>query len=199
MSYNQILLTGPGNSLVARATSLTNLSLLQLGNDIYNHFAKMEPSNIVAEIAKEGSPKWEDACNKAYISSKSAVRIILKDLLKEKIIDEEDVEDLSLLVWASTFYHAFIGDFQADNLSKGHLPFPLTGELHLQNLSYARVSATITATVMTRTVDMRALTLHFPKQEQRDAWEKHLSDVTALDIGVEGYGVEPPVYNSINF
>jgi hypothetical protein len=198
VSYKQQLLTGPGNGLVARASSLTNLSLLQLGSDVWDKFKNMKPCDVVADVAEDGSPKWENACTKAYSSSKKAVTTILKDLLDKGIIDESHADDISLLVWAGTFYHAFIGDFQADNLTKGYLPFPLTGELHLQDLSFGTVSATITATVMTRTVDMRALSLHFPKQEQRDAWEGHLAELAALDIGVEGYSVEN-VYNSINF
>jgi hypothetical protein len=150
----------------------------------------MQPRDVVADVANDGSPMWEAACTTACSSPKKAVRTILKDLLDEGIIDEGRVDDFALLVWAGTFYHAFMGDFQCDNLTEGNLPFPITGELHLQNLSYGTLSTTVSATVMIRTLDMRALALHFPRQEQRDAWEGHLAKVAALDIGVEGYSVE---------
>jgi len=43
-----------------------------------------------------------------------------------------------LLPWV----YWFIGDFHLDNVSKGMLPLLLTGEPHVQNLSYDTLSTT---------------------------------------------------------
>lgn len=200
VSLNEQLLIGPGNSLVARATSLTNRSLLKLGKDYYEMYAKMTPQEIVESNGDEGSPVWKSACTTSFTGAKTAVTKICNELIKNSILDDEDVNDLALLVWAGTFYHFFIGDFQLDNVIKGNLPFKLTGEKHKQTYTYGTLSTTIGVTTMTRTVDMKTLASYLPEEDQRKAWLDYEATLKGIRLGIKEYdNNRNPIYNSINF
>lgn len=200
VSLNEQLLIGPGNSLVARATSLTNLSLLKLGKDYYKKYAEMTPQEVIESNASEGSAEWNKACNKVFEEAQKAVRKICKELIDKEVITDADVDDLALLVWASTFYHFFIGDFQLDNVIKGNLPFKLTGKKHEQTYPYGTLSTTIGVTTMTRTADMKTLASYLPDEEHRTAWLDYEKILKSVKLGIAEYDKnQNPIYNSINF
>ena len=60
------------------------------------------------------------------------------------------IEELTLLVFVGCSYHTFIGDFQANNVTRGLLPFPCTGKEPVQDVHNATLSGTIPVTTLTR-------------------------------------------------
>jgi hypothetical protein len=199
VSINQQLLTGPGNSLVGRATSFTNDGLLLAVSDAYDKYKEMTPAVLIDEVGSCGSTAWKSSCTKAYDSAVHAVQAICNVSVDQDVLDSDSVNDLALMVWASTFYHAFIGDFQLDNVNRGNLPLLNTGREHVQTKSYGILSTTIGITTMTRTCNMETLASYFPDPAQRAAWQDYLDLLTSLDIGIPEYKAQSPIYNSINF
>jgi hypothetical protein len=205
VNTNIQLLIGPGNSLVGRATSLTNDSITLLNADVYNKYASMTADEVIADLGGEGSEEWNNACHRAWDAAKTTVTEICKEIIENGQDMEEDVdeymESLALLLWTGTFYHGFIGDFQLDNVVKGNLPFLITGKPHVQTKAYGTLSAAIGISTMTRTMNMDTLGTYFPEKYQRDAWEAYEKTLKECrkETGVEGFDADTAVYNAIDF
>jgi hypothetical protein len=196
VSMNEQLLIGPGNSLVGRACSFTNKGLLQLGTDMYQKYKKMNPEELIDDLASQGSSKWNLACKTAWDGAKQVVNTICKDM---KEMAEEDLSDLALILWVSTFYHGFIGDFQLDNVNKGNLLLTLTKSTAKNDLAYGTLATTIGVTTMTRTLNLFTAQVYFPKLEDRQAWAQYVTVLKNIDAGVEGFTLDHPVYTGVNF
>ena len=196
VSINEQLLIGPGNSLVGRACSFTNKGLLQLGTDMYQKYKKMNPEELIDDLASQGSSKWNLACKTAWDGAKQVVNTICKDM---KEMAEEDLSDLALILWVSTFYHGFIGDFQLDNVNKGNLLLTLTKSTAKNDLAYGTLATTIGVTTMTRTLNLFTAQVYFPKLEDRQAWAQYVTVLKNIDAGVEGFTLDHPVYTGVNF
>jgi hypothetical protein len=196
VSINEQLLVGHGNSLVGRAASLTNDALVLLGSDAYDKFSIMTGDELVADVGQAGSAQWNKACTKAWKGAQAAVKVICKDVSDK--FEKDDLDGIALVLWTSTFYHAFIGDFQLDNLCKGNLMFALGGE---NDLAYGTLATTIGATTMTRTMNLVTLKGYLPEKEQRDAWGKYMDllEEVSGETGIPGYSLASPVYVGVNF
>lgn len=197
VSINEQLLIGPGNSLVGRACSLSNDGLMELGIDMYEKYSGMSPDELVAAIGGSGTATWTNACNIAWQGAKDAVNVICKDI--QPFLEDTDLSDLALILWASTFYHGFIGDFQLDNVCKGNLLFTLAKSNATGDLSFGTLAASIGVTTMTRTVTMIDLNGLFPKREEVDAWKRYETLLQNIDTGVSGFSLAAPVYTGVNF
>jgi len=201
VNTNIQLLIGPGNSLVGRATSLTNDAITLLNSNAYDKYVAMKPDEIIADIGGDGSEGWENACKNAWKAAKKAVNKICRDIEDSEHLEKDDLESLALLLWTGTFYHGFIGDFQLDNVVKGNLPFLITGQPHVQTKAYGTLSATIGISTMTRTMNMATLGTYFPEKYQRKAWEAYQEKLKECrkETGIEGFADDTAVYNAIDF
>jgi len=201
VNTNIQLLIGPGNSLVGRATSLTNDAITLLNSNAYDKYVAMKPDEIIADIGGDGSEGWENACKNAWKAAKKAVNKICRDIEDSEHLEKDDLESLALLLWTGTFYHGFIGDFQLDNVVKGNLPFLITGKPHVQTKAYGTLSATIGISTMTRTMNMATLGTYFPEKYQRKAWEAYQEKLKECrkETGIEGFADDTAVYNAIDF
>ena len=197
VSINEQLLAGPGNSLFGCALSLTNDGLVELKMDMYEKYSDMTPDALVAEIGGSGTPTWTNACNIAWQGAKDVVNVICKDI--QPFLEDTDLSDLALILWAATFYHGFIGDFQLDNVIKGNLLLSLAMSSATGDLGYGTLIATIGVTTMTRTLTMIDLNGLFPKKEENDAWEQYETLLQNIDAGVSGFSLAAPVYTAVNF
>jgi hypothetical protein len=199
VSINEQLLIGPNRSLVGRATSLTDFSLVQLGSDMYEKYAAMSADDLIKDVADEGHGKWPVAAYSAWENSKTCANTICKNIVGKNGVTQDDVTNVALMLWVSTFYHGFIGDFQLDNVNKGNLPLLLTGKKHVQSYSYGTLSTTIGVSTLTRTINIATLGGLFEEQWQRSAWEDYMETLQELDIGVENFSHAGPVYAAVNF
>jgi len=201
VNTNIQLLIGPNNSLVGRATSLTNDSITLLNMDMYDKHTAMSPDGIIADIGGDGAPEWDEACKRAWTASKKMVHEICADIKDSDALEAGDLESLALLAWTGMFYHGFIGDFQLDNVNKGNLPFLITGEPHIQTKAYGTLSTVIGVSTMTRTMNAKTLQTYFPKQGQKDAYKNYLVELNECRqlSGIEGWANDGPIYNAIDF
>lgn len=126
-------------------------------NDAYNFYSNQSPRELIAYLGSQGASTWNTACTEAYESSHKTVVALCQEGSTSGVLDAATVDELALMVWASTFYHAVIGDFQLDNVIKGNLPLLNTGKPHVQTKSYGTLSTTIGVTTMTRTCNMETL------------------------------------------
>ena len=201
VNYKIKLLLGPNGSLVGRAMSLTNASFVDLNRDIYDEWFAYEPDEVVNKLASSGSEGWKRACLNAWTAARETVDVICRDIKGDAALKNTDLEDLSMLLWAGTFYHGMVGDFQLDNLMRGNLPFPLTGKDHIQSKGYGMISTSIGVATTTRTMNMATLGSYFNTVEDRDQWksyQKVLAESARL-IGIEGFTYDGAVYNAIDF
>lgn len=201
INYKIKLLLGPNGSLVGRAMSLTNASFVDLNRDIYDEWFAYEPDEVVNELAMSGSEGWKEACLNAWTAAQVTVDVICRDIKGDAALKNTDLKDLSMLLWAGTFYHGIVGDFQLRNLMKGHLPFLLTGKDHIQSKGYGMISTSIGVATTTRTMNMATLGSYFNTVEDRDQWksyQKVLAESAKL-VGIEGFNYDGAVYNAIDF
>jgi hypothetical protein len=199
VSINEQLLIGPGNSLVGRACSLTNEGLTELGLDTYKKYSDMSPDDLVAEVGMNGIYSWNKACRFAWEGAQEVVERICNINDMGDVVKKEDLLDLSLILWVSTFYHGFIGDFQLDNLCKGNLLLTLAETNGKNDLGYITLATTIGVTTMTRTMNLCTLGSYLPKEEERDAWNKYIKLLQSIDVPVAGYSLAAAVYTGVNF
>jgi hypothetical protein len=185
----------PGNSLVGRATSFTNYGLMDLNEAMYTKYSNMEPDALVDEVGSAGSDIWNKACHASWEGAKEAVNVICKRMS----MSERDLLDLSLILWVSTFYHGFIGDFQLDSVNKGNLLFTLANIDAKADLGYLTLATTIGVTTMTRTMNMMTLETYLPRDDERTAWAKYRKVLKEVDTGVKDFSTVPPIYTGVNF
>ena len=124
VSINEQLLIGGQNSLVGRATSFAKGELLRCCKDEHKRVSAL-PARAIFEDLAGGSRTWENAANAAWNASKALVTAMLGGLGDTGCVDSDE---LTLLVFVGSYYHTFIGDFQANNVMRGFLPFPCTGK-----------------------------------------------------------------------
>ncbi len=132
-----------------------------------------EPDEVVNKLAVSGSEGWKKACLDAWTVAQETVDVICRDIKGDASLKDTDFNDLSMLLWAGTFYHSIVGDFQLDNLMKGNLPFLLTGKDHIQSKGYGMISTTIGVATTTRTMNMATLGSYFNTMEDRDQWKSY--------------------------
>jgi hypothetical protein len=192
VSTNEHLLIG-NSSLVARASSFTNYALVGAGQALYEKYAQMSPTDLVALLG-DGSKQWKEAVNIGW----QAAQKLIKDL--DLPVDKSDAELLALDVWVSSFYHLFIGDLQLDNLIKGNLPFPCTGKPHKQTKDYATAATTIAVTTMTRTYSVDEVPGLIDQKDQTSiaAWKEYGAVLATLDTGIDQF-VGTAAYAAVNF
>ena len=150
VSINEQLLIGGHKSLVGRACSLAKGELLNACQHEYNRVSAMPAKAIFDEEFADGSPTWQSAANEAWTASAALVGKMLSGLDHGDL----DIDELTLLVFVGSYYHTFIGDFQANNVMRGLLPFPCTGEPPVQDEHNATLSGTIAVTTLTRAYDL---------------------------------------------
>ena len=121
------------------------------------------------------------------------------------VSDAATLDELAFMVWASTFYHAVIGDFQLDNVIKGNLPLLDTGKQHVQTKSYGTLSTTIGVTTMARTCNMETYRLSFPKNRNERFGSNSIAPCSIsklvspnFDDYTEQTAEERPIYTAIN-
>jgi len=194
------VLIGPGNSLVGRATSFTNESLMAVNVEKYKEYSAMDPNQMVGYIGSQGSKEWNSACQKSWEAAQDVVNFICRDI-SSQLEGTDDLLDLAMLLWTGTFFHGFIGDFQLDNLIRGNLPFRATGETHHQTVAYGTLSTTIGTSTAQRTMDMRTLSKFFETKEDRKAWQQYHESLAecAKMTGINKFSYDGHVYNAIDF
>mmetsp|Transcript_27421 Transcript_27421/g.49829 ORF Transcript_27421/g.49829 Transcript_27421/m.49829 type:complete len:536 (-) Transcript_27421:144-1751(-) len=201
VSYKIEVLVGPDNSLVGRATSLTNKSIMELNIDMHKKVSDMEPDEVVAYIGSNGSKDWETACQTSWAAAQRVVNLICRKIENSEYLRRTDLRDLAMLLWTGTFYHGFVGDFQLDNINKGNLVFPVTGEEHEHTVAYGTLAATIGCSTSQRTMEMSTLAKFFGEEDERDAWKEYhqiLAECAKM-TGVKGFSYDDTVYNAIDF
>lgn len=201
VSINEQLLIGPDRSLVQRATSFIPDSLELMLSDYYDKYSSMTHDELIADVADSGTGKWTIAVNLAWKGAKTVVNEICQPVLN-KHVKQSDLDDMALMLWVSTFYHGFIGDFQLDNVNKGKLMLLHTGETEIpkkMGLSYGTLATTIGVSTMTRTIQCQTLGGFLPKKSEQEAWRKYMDLLASLDVGVEGFSLKTPVYAAVNF
>jgi hypothetical protein len=166
---------------------------------MYDKYSAMSADELIKDVADEGHGKWSVATNSAWTNAQTCANTICKNIVGKNGVTQDDVTNVALMLWVSTFYHGFIGDFQLDNVNKGNLPLLLTGKKHVQSYSYGTLSTTIGVSTLTRTINIATLGGLFEEQWQRSAWEDYMETLQELDIGVENFSHAGPVYAAVNF
>lgn len=196
------ILIGTANSLVGRATSFTDKSIMNLNTQKYNEYAAMDPDEMVEYIGSQGSEGWKSACQTSWEAAQEVVNFICRDIKdSDELKGTDDLRDLAMLLWTGTFFHGFIGDSQLDNVNRGNLPFILTGKKHQQSVAYGTLSTTIGTTTSQRTMDMRTLSKFFGNGDDCEAWDKYNDALAecATMTHIEGFSYDNVVYNAIDF
>ena len=152
VSINEELLISSEKSLVGRYCSLADGELDKLCTAEYHRVSNMGAREIFNELAT-GSPTWHAAAGQAWTASHDLVNKMLLGLDAE-LLELVDVDEMTLLIFVGSYYHTFIGDFQARSVMYGLLPFPCTGKDPVQNINNATLSGTIAVTTLTRTYDL---------------------------------------------
>ena len=194
VSINEQALIGGPKSLVGLLTSFADDGLLDCCKHAYDYFSAMTSVDIKNALS-EGVGQWPLACAQAWTASVALVNSV------GTIDPAVDPNDLALLVWVANFYHTFVGDTQIVNLMKGHLPLNCTGKPHVQNTSYATVSATIAASAMTRTTSLQEIVGRAKPAQGQDNWRNLYNALSAItNTGIKDLVIgDNTSYPSVNF
>lgn len=192
VSINQQLLMDNYHSLVSRAASFTNQSLVDFCRDRYQLYARMAPEEITVALLP-GAGRFSAAGRRVYQAAQTLVSQICQGKLPDDV-----TRALGLMLWNATFYHYFVGDYVVDALMYGHLPLLCTGSTHVQNQKYATLATTIAVTTMTRTLSVGEAVAQLNGSQGRERWQAYLEELAGVGEVLPGFSLDP-AYPAVNF
>jgi len=192
VSQNEVLLIGNHNSLVSRASSFTNESLVEFCSDKYKEYQAMSTTDLLAQLLPSHGPV-KDAGYKVYKAANELVENICG-----KSMEPDIIEKMGLMLWNATFYHYLVGDYQIMNLINGHLPLTCTGKPHVQNQKYASLAATIAATTMTRALNVEDIIGLVTVAEGKQHWLEFEKSLNSIGEILPRFSLQT-TYPAVNF
>jgi hypothetical protein len=193
VSENEVLLIGDNYSLVMRASSFTNDSLLDFCTQGYNTYGQLSPADLLSTLFPT-----DGVVKDAAVSVYDAAQALATNLCIGSNMSSGDVERLGLMLWNASFYHYLVGDYQIMNLIAGRLPLICTGKPHVQDQKYASLAATIAATTMTRALDVAEVVDTVSGEQGKDHWVTYLTAISLVGEILPGFNLSPS-YPAVNF
>lgn len=192
VSLNEQLLIGPDYSLVSRAASFTNESLFDFCKSKYDKYSSLT-SEAILELLLPCEGAFKQSGMKAYSAAQALVKGICEEHMPDNIINK-----LGLMLWNSSFYHYYIGDYQIHNLIYGQLTLTCTGEDHVQNQKYATLATTIAVTTMTRTLNLVDIVELTKENEGKKYWRQYGEVMNGIETTLPDFSLKIS-YPAVNF